>query len=185
MLLNTKNKLNDEVSSKKIIMNDIITLPQTKKKTKRKIKIKKSSQNKIEKIENIGKEIKPSSNMKINEDVIKSNDNNNMLNASPNSIITNKENEVEKNQEERKIFEHVKLSNWRICFCFCLARRFKNIQNVLLNEGMRIIMEKMDILFMFKKMIKDDRIEDTIYLSRIQIDMSEECKQKIKEVYKA
>ena len=181
MLLNTKNKLNDEASSKKIIMNDIITLPQTKKKTKRKIKIKKSSQNKIEKI---GKEIKPSSNMKINENVIKSNDNNNILNVSPSTIITNKENEVEKNPEERKIFEHVKLSNWRICFCFCLARRFKNIQNVLLNEGMRIIMEKMDILFMFKKMIKEDRIEDTIYLSKIQIDMSEECKQNIKEVYK-
>ena len=45
-------------------------------------------------------------------------------------------------------------------------------------------MEKMDILFMFKKMIKEDRIEDSIYLSKIQIDISEECKQKIKEVYK-
>ena len=122
--------------------------------------------------------------MKISESPIKNNDNNNIPNVTPHTIVTNKENEVEKNPEERKIFEHVKLSNWRICFCFCLARRFKNIQNVLLNEGMRIIMEKMDILFMFKKMIKEDRIEDTIYLSKIQIDISEECKQKIKEVYK-
>jgi hypothetical protein len=140
---------------------------------------------KIENIENIEKEIKPNSNMKISDSPIKNNNNNNIPNVSPNTIVTNKENEVEKNPEERKIFEHVKLSNWRICFCFCLARRFKNIQNVLLNEGMRIIMEKMDILFMFKKMIKDDKIEDTIYLTRIQIDMSEESKQQIKEVYKA
>ena len=195
MLLNTKNKLNDEVSSKKmIIIKDNSTLPRegTRKKTKKKkIKVKvKSSQNIIEKIENIGnignieKEIKPNNNKNIIESPIKNNDNNNIPNVTPNTIVTNKENEVEKNPEERKIFEHVKLSNWRICFCFCLARRFKNIQNVLLNEGMRIIMEKMDILFMFKKMIKEDRIEDTIYLSKIQIDISEECKQKIKEVYK-
>ena len=39
-------------------------------------------------------------------------------------------------------------------------------------------MEKMDILYMFKKMVKD---EDFLYLKNIQIDMSENCKNDLLE----
>ena len=44
-------------------------------------------------------------------------------------------------------------------------------------------MEKLDIMFMFKKMVKDDENEGMYYLNNI--NMSEECKHDIKEVYKA
>ena len=69
----------------------------------------------------------------------------------------------------------------KICFCFCWVRKIKNLKNVLLKEGMRIIMEKMDVLFMFKKMAKD---EDFLYLKNLQIDMSEECKNDLIEIGK-
>ena len=96
-------------------------------------------------------------------------------------IIYNKENRAEKNIEKNNIINDIKISNLKICFCFCCARKIKNLKNVLLKEGMRIIMEKMDILYMFKKMIKD---EDFLYLKNIQIDMSENCKNDLLEIGK-
>jgi hypothetical protein len=96
-------------------------------------------------------------------------------------IICNKENRAEKNLEKNNVINDIKISNLKICFCFCWARKIKNLKNVLLKEGMRIIMEKMDILYMFKKMVKD---EDFLYLKNLQIDMSEECKNVLIEIGK-
>ena len=126
------------------------------------------------------------------EKEIKNKDNNfenkdNIPNKEPNDNIMNSPNnekEAEINPEKRNIISKVKIPNWRICCCFCCARRFTNIRNVLLDEGMRIIMEKMDILYMFKKIIKEDKIQEKLDINNIQIDMSDECKQNIIKIYK-
>jgi len=84
---------------------------------------------------------------------------------------------------ERKIIDKVKISKWCTCCCFLCARKMRNIQNILLDEGMRIIMEKLDILNMFKKMIRDEKIQENYDFKNEEINMSQKCKQNIQIIY--
>ena len=59
-------------------------------------------------------------------------------------------------------------------FCFCFAKKLKNINNILFTEGMNIIYEKMDIIRIIKKLIN----EDIIY---IKIDMPKILRKKLKD----
>ena len=65
--------------------------------------------------------------------------------------------------------------------CFICARKRKNINNYLLDEGIKIILEKLDILNIFRKMFKDEKIRDK-NTSDYFIEMTEECKLKIMNV---
>ena len=54
----------------------------------------------------------------------------------------------------------------------------KNIKNILLDEGEKIIKDKLDIRNIFKKVYKKEKLK--IKLNSINyIEMSDECKQKI------
>ena len=68
----------------------------------------------------------------------------------------------------------VKISNWKICCCFLCARKFNNFQNLLLDEGMEIIMQKLDILYIFKKIVREEKMEKNFGLLDIEYDMTEE-----------
>ena len=50
--------------------------------------------------------------------------------------------------------------------------------NYLLDEGMRIIKEKMDIFYIFNKMYKDEEITENEKIKKT-IEMSDKCKVKI------
>ena len=52
---------------------------------------------------------------------------------------------------------------------FCLCKKKKPLSNILLNEGMRIIIENLDVQNLFKAVYKREEIKDPI-------EMSEECK---------
>ena len=87
---------------------------------------------------------------------------------------------TERNEDEnRRIIDRVKMKCCCIYFWFCFARKKKNIDNVLLDEGMRIIVENLDIINIFKKIHSADIIEKTLKARGSLIEMSEECKQKI------
>ena len=61
--------------------------------------------------------------------------------------------------------------------CFCHKKR-NNIYNILLEEGMKIFSEKMDILRIFNKLFED---EEKINEYKI-LDMTDECKQKLLKI---
>ena len=63
---------------------------------------------------------------------------------------------------------------------FFFTRNRKNIQNILLDEGMNIISEKMDIFNMFKKIYKDEELQEKI--KNTNIEMSDECKLKLQSL---
>ena len=95
----------------------------------------------------------------------------------------NEEKEIDKDKDQRKIIERVKLSKWSTCCCFLCARKFNNMQNILLDEGMRIIMEKLDIRFLFKRILRDEKIQENYDFKDERINMSDECKQKLQKMY--
>ena len=76
------------------------------------------------------------------------------INSSKNidNSIKNKKREIEKSL----IVNRININKFYIYFCFCYVRKMNNIESILLNEGMRLFIEKMDILTLFKKMIIND-----------------------------
>ena len=65
-----------------------------------------------------------------------------------------------------------------IYFWFCFARKKKNVQNILLDEGMDIIIENLDIMNIFRKIYNINKIEQSLKVNEI-INMSNKCKQKL------
>ena len=62
-------------------------------------------------------------------------------------------------------------------------KKKKNIPNTLVNEGMNIIVEQLDILNLFRKLLKDEKIQETFSKDEV-IVMSDNCKLNIQEIMK-
>ena len=60
----------------------------------------------------------------------------------------NKKKEIDKSL----IINKISVSRFYIYFLFCFIKKRNNLHNILLNEGIKIFIEKMDILKIFKKM---------------------------------
>ena len=60
-------------------------------------------------------------------------------------------------------------------------RNTKNLQNILLEEGMNIIIEKLDILHIFRKILKDDMNNEKLEKIEV-IGMSDKCKQNLENI---
>ena len=74
--------------------------------------------------------------------------------------------------------EKIKINKCCLYFCFLCVRKRKNMENILLDEGMKIIIEKLDIINIFKNLCKDD-----IDLSEEKIiKMSGSCIKKLREI---
>ena len=93
-------------------------------------------------------------------------------------MVDNKE--TDKGYDNRRIIDRIKMKCCCVYFWFCFARKKKNIQNVLLDEGMRIIEEKLDIINIFKKIYSIESIEKTLKIKGNALEMSDTCKQKLK-----
>ena len=104
----------------------------------------------------------------------------NMFNIKSEDKIVNKE--TEKNAESRRIIDRIKLNCCCLYFWFCFARKKKNIQNILLDEGMDIIVENLDIMNIFKKIYNMNIIENSLKSNGNGLDMSDNCKLKLQEL---
>ena len=95
----------------------------------------------------------------------------------------NKENYItnEKIKGKRKIIRKIKTNKGCIYFCFFCARKRKNLQNVLLDEGMKLIVEKLDLLNLFRTLFRDEKNNNNVANQEI-IKMSDKCKNKIEHI---
>ena len=181
--INIKKKdiLDDGSLIKTKITNEIIMVSGIKKRRKRKIKSKISyQQNKND--ESKKKHIKEIVDLK------QSNINNNINLIDSNSKISNINKEKERNMEtetkkekykdknQEKIIDKIKLNKICIYLCFCCVRKRRNIQNILLDEGMKIITENLDIMNLFRNLHRFEKMKDKDNTKDDIIEMSEECK---------
>ena len=95
--------------------------------------------------------------------------------------IKNTFNREKDKQQDKEIVNKIKITRACVYLCFCFTRRRKIIQNYLLDEGMNIISEKLDIFNIFEKMYKDEEIMEKIVFNKT-IEMSDECKIKLKSI---
>ena len=177
----SKNKLENDIllSSKNVV-----------KKAKRKRKI----QTRTDRMEKNGNEI----NNKIllfknNNREENPNDANNIYNQNKeqeynlNKINSNEpvegNRETERDNKSRRIIKKIKYNPFCTYFCFLCVRKRKIIPNALVDEGMNIIVEQLDILNLFRKLLKDEKIQETFSKDEV-IVMSDNCKLNIQEIMK-
>ena len=90
--------------------------------------------------------------------------------------------QTDKEFENKRIINKIKMKCYCVYFWFCFARKKKNIQNLLLDEGMKIIVEKLDIINIFKKIYSTEYIEKALKIEGNMFEMSDICKKEI-ELY--
>jgi hypothetical protein len=194
----TKGKLNSTLMFKKrnSIKEDAFLSRNKKRKSKFKTIIMKVDS------KNSNKENKSFKNnkMSFNEFDINSHDINNKEKMKTSKekekeIEKEKEMEIEKEKEtnkeqiigiERKgLIKRIKVNRFYASLCFLCARKRKNIQNILLDEGMKIIIEKLDIINVFKKLYRDEKLQSKIETKEEIIEMSEDCKKNLHDLFKS
>ena len=177
-------QLKDNINVKDIQnININNSIPKTKKKKKKKIKQKANI------ISPVSSKIEMS-NRNLEGDNLKNQNENNIYNVSKNTNTFNIPNSVsseinmikkvkEMKNENRRIIDRIKMNCCCVYFWFCFARKKRNVQNILLDEGMDIIVENLDIMNVFKKIFYIDKIEQSFKINSI-FDMSDNCKIKLK-----
>ena len=86
-----------------------------------------------------------------------------------NNILENKTNIIKK------------IRTYKLCvdICFCCIKHNENINNILFDEGMKLIMENLDIFNVFKRLYELSKLELLLSEEEIKAQMSDECKQKV------
>jgi len=82
------------------------------------------------------------------------------------------------NQNKENIISKIKIKRCSIYFCFLFIRKRKTVENVLLDEGMNIINEKLNIFNIFDKMYTSEKIHEKLIKQEI-FEMSNEGKKKL------
>ena len=168
----SKNRLNIEnLITKNKLSNEIIS-PLKTKKLKRNKKVKytqnnnENNDNKEMTINdlNIKREKKHKTSKRKKEKKLENNEN----------IYVNdikKEKKIEKDEDKKYLIDKIKINKICIYLCFLCVRKRKKLDNILLKEGKKLIIEKLDIRNIFKKLYKDDE-----HLNDQQtINISETC----------
>ena len=186
--IQTRNKLNEEPLSKNKLEGNSLLTPRnikiSKKKKKKKMKVLTSMEK--EEINEVKDNLY--GNILKNEEDDKKNDNIvNIKNEKENefNFVNSKEErginmETEKGKGNRRIIKKLKINKVCTYLCFFCARKRKNLENTLLDEGMNIVTGQLDILNMFKKMYKDQSIQEKFKQEPIQ--MSDECKMNMNDI---
>ena len=81
------------------------------------------------------------------------------------------------------IINHIDFDTLQFYFCFLCLRKFKNTQNALIDEGMKLITVELDIRNLFRNMLKLEKMKNQ-YQFQDSIDMSDQCKNKLAAVNK-
>jgi hypothetical protein len=92
--------------------------------------------------------------------------------------FTNFKDDNENGLPKKKVISEIRINRACLYICFFYVRRRKNIQNILLNEGMKLIIEKLDLLNLFRTIYRDEKIHLKIKNEDL-IDMSKICKKSL------
>ena len=196
----SNNKYIEDSSLKPVQINDkegkIIKI---KKKVKRRIK-RSGSQHDPSKINIYGRNKMQNKNIDENQKELDKNglsrksENNQIIkyeeqphNKEGDKNITNIENNnINENINENKygIVDKITLNKFLVHLCFCWIRIPQNKNNLLLDEGMKIIMEQLEIFNLFMKLYKEEKMQRNIDQKTYMIEMSDEFKKKFLEIEK-
>lgn len=85
-------------------------------------------------------------------------------------------------ENNESFINYVTINNFCVHFGFCCMRRKKNLQNILMDESMNLITEKLDIINIFRTMCLNEEIQFKYEFNIDIIQMSDECINSLKEI---
>ena len=201
--IQTRNKLSDEnINKNKFGNDDLLKAKSIKVVKKKKKKVKKDMKNlKLEAINNENNNVNNNENNNANSNV--NNEKNSKKGETEmeymykNDIIKNKlennnpisfedkENgsESQNGSGKKRIINNIQFNRISTYLWFLCVRKRKNINNILLDEGNNILVEQLDIINLFRKLLKDEQNFE-ITSRNENIDMSETCKLNLQEISK-
>jgi hypothetical protein len=183
------NQQNEE-SSLKFAQNKN-NLPEKTQKNPRKNNNRKASHYMPSRINIYGKNRMKNSNLSNNEklsDVIKFNKDKDEFDIKDINTAEKKAESIKelKNDDKNKnltgIIDKIKLNKILVHLFFCCIRIPKNLNNILLDEGMKIITEQLEIFNLFIKLYKDEKLQRNIDQKLYNIEMSEDFKKKYNDL---
>ena len=84
------------------------------------------------------------------------------------------------NNKDENIITRIELNQFKPKFCY--KKKREHFEKILLEEGMKIILKKLDVQNLFKKIYKDDPNIDEKNAESEYIEMSNNCKKELRNV---
>ena len=85
-------------------------------------------------------------------------------------------------ENNKSFINHVDMNYFCVHFGFCCVRSEKNLQNILMDEAMNLVTEKLDIINIFRTMCLNEEIQFKYEFNIDIIQMSEECVNALKDI---
>ena len=192
-----KDIYNQEIKSSRVVTTNIINLNENEInptiENEPKIEIKKNKKRIYKKFNKLNHKKKPIIKEDINQNKNvemqflnqnqrndKINERNNNKTILSNSRILSIEEEYKKSiEDKRNIVDNIYINHFFVIFAFCCIRKRKNINCYVLEEGLEILKERLDVLNIFKKLYYDEIIQEKLKDKLKDIDMTDICKQKL------
>ena len=98
-------------------------------------------------------------------------------------IVRTKTKKSNNEKKSKNFVNKIKINKCYLCICFLFIKSRKNLQNILVNEGMGIITQYLDVLNIFKKLYRDGKIQEQLQKEKDDIiEMSDECTHKLSKL---
>ena len=82
-------------------------------------------------------------------------------------------------EDTTNVIENISINKFFIIFAFCCIKKRKDVNSYMLEEGNRIIKERLDVLNIFKKIFYEEQLQEHFRITKNDISMSDTCKQKL------
>ena len=127
----------------------------------RKLKIKK----KKKKVRNTATTLDKNVKNKISNLNLKNEDNNpnkNSFEYDISNMECREEKDIEKEKDEQKLITKIKINRFDICFFLLCIKKRKKMEKILIDEGMNIIVKKLDIINIFNNIYNNEKIQEKL-----------------------
>ena len=84
-----------------------------------------------------------------------------------------------KTEKKKDLVDKIKFNKFAIHCGFCCVRSIQNYNNILLDEGLNIIMEQLDVFNIFRKLYIESKNQTELNEKLITTEMSKECQKNI------
>ena len=83
---------------------------------------------------------------------------------------------------DKFIINNIHLNKFLVHICFCCIRKRNNLQNILLDESMNLLSEKLDIIYIFRMMCLGEELKQKYKFDKSMIHLSKECINSLKKI---
>ena len=80
-------------------------------------------------------------------------------------------------KKNKNLLKKIQVNKFYIHCGFCCVRSISNLNNTLIDEGMKLVVEQLDILNIFRKNLAESKREKQLKEKGIILEMSDECKK--------